>query len=95
MIGEHPVVLFGHAPVEATQTGLDVDQGNIKRVGGEGAAQRGVGIALHDDRQRRVFGEGSLESPYCVTDLSGASRPTDAEVEVGVEKAELAEEHIG
>ena len=52
VVGDDAVVLLRHAPVEAAQPGLDVDQGNLQGIGRQRPAQSRVGVALHDHERR-------------------------------------------
>ena len=56
-ISEEPVDLFRHRPVEATQSGLDVDDGDAQLDGRERAGDGAVDISEHD-RRRRLRGHG-------------------------------------
>ena len=56
MVDDDAVALLGQRAVEGAQPGLDVDDGQVEARRGEGARERGVGVALdHDDVGREVL----------------------------------------
>ena len=62
MVGDHPVVLFGHGPVEAAQPGFEVHEWDVGGVGGQRAGDRGVGVAVDGHDGGRLGGEGGFEA---------------------------------
>ena len=49
VIGEHPVDLLGHRPVEAAKAGLDVGDLHAELGGDQRAGHRGVDVSDHED----------------------------------------------
>ncbi len=49
-IGDHAVDLFGHGPVEAPQSGLDVGDGDAQLGADDAAGERRVDVADDDDQ---------------------------------------------
>ncbi len=78
LVDQDAVVLLGHVPVPAAQPGLDVQQRQPARVGGQRAGQRRVGVALHHHGQRRPAGEQLVELREGGGDLRGTGLPADA-----------------
>ncbi len=76
LVGQHPVELLGHAPVEAPETGLHVGDAESQLRGRQGARERGVDIT-NDDQLVRPFGDQHrLEPRHDPSDLRrGAGRP--------------------
>ena len=69
-----------------------MDEGDAAGVGGEGAGQRGVRIAVHHDHLGRVGVEVLLEEKGGVTDLGAAPPATDLEMQRRCAEAELPQE---
>ena len=61
MVGQPPIVLFGHRPVEAAQPCLDVADRNVQLHRGERAGERRVHVARDDDEVRPELDEDALE----------------------------------
>jgi hypothetical protein len=73
VVDEDAVVLFWHVAVAAAQAGLDVDQGDVAGVGGQGPGEGGIGVSLDDD------GSWAVVSP-AVGELGGGGPDLDAAV---------------
>ncbi len=69
-----------------------MDEGDAAGVGGKGAGQRGVGVAVHDDHLGRVDVEVLLEAQRGVTDLGAPAPATDLEAQRRRTEAELPQE---
>ena len=99
-IGQHPVHLFGHGPVAAPQPRLDVRQqrpGSVRvlQLGrGEGARQRGVDVADHDDGRGPMLHQGGLEPLQHAAGLGAVRRRANRQRDVRRGKIQLPEEHV-
>ena len=72
VIGDDPVVLFGHRPVVAAEPALDVAEKDAAGIGRQGSGDDGVGVALDQDRPRGILGEVAVESLDAFSDLMAA-----------------------
>lgn len=95
VVRDHPVQFLGHAPVEASKSRLHMNDVRPGRHAGHGAGRRGRDVADDEDRIRFPFAEHWDERPDDLPGLRDAVARTDAEIEIGVRDAELAEEHVG
>ena len=59
VVGDDPVDLLGHPPIEAAQAGLDVRDGQPELGGDQRAGQRRVRVAVDQDGVRPTIGRGS------------------------------------
>ncbi|GAA5608349.1 hypothetical protein Sgri01_06713 [Streptomyces griseus] len=94
-VDDHPVVLLGHRTVVAAQPRLDVDQRDRPGVGHEGAGEGRVGVALDDDRERRLGGESLVERGQSRRDLHGSGLPAHTGQILRFGETQLVEEGAG
>ncbi|MCP2258534.1 hypothetical protein LX15_002232 [Streptoalloteichus tenebrarius] len=69
MVNEHTVVLFGHCPVEAAQTGFEVHEGCAGGVGGQCTSERRGGVSLNQYGVRFVQSEDLVKCGHQNTEL--------------------------
>ena len=88
VIAQHPVVLFRHGPVVASQARLDMHEGRLGGVGGQRSGQHRIGVSLHDHRPGRIVSEQAgqagggfpdLDSPWLPAHLQKVGRPGQIE----------------
>ena len=93
-VRQEPVDLLGHTPVEGTEPGLDVGDGDVKLHRREGGGQRGVHVAhdQHEVGQRGV--QDRLEAAHDLGGLDRVRARADAEVEVGGPDIQVLEEPL-
>ena len=95
MVGDQPVRLLGHAPVEAAQARLDVGERQVQLRRGERRCQRRVGVAVGQHEVRPALEHRGLERLQHARRLAAVAARADAEIEVGLRDAELGEEDVG
>ena len=92
VIGDDAVVLFGHAAIEAPEPGLDVNEGDLHRVGAQRSGGDGVGVALHHNRRRLDLAEELLEAGDGLGDLTGPRLASDRQLMVGIGQPQVVDE---
>ena len=95
VIGDDPVVLFGHGAVVATETPLNVAEEHVAGVGGDGARGHRIGVTLHDYRLGRILREVIVESLDAFSDLMASGGATDLEEQVGSREFHFPKERFG
>ena len=93
VVGHHAVDLFGHGAVERAQAGLEVGDADLQLGAHEGAGQRRVDVAGHDDPVGPPVGDHRLEGDHDPGRLLGVVGTAHVQVDVGVGESELVEEH--
>ncbi len=92
VVGQHPVDLLGHPPIEAAQPGLDVGDRQVEFGGRKGTGQGRVGVAEHE----HPVGLGTLQNGFDRLDhppgVLAVRSATDTEVVVGLRQPKVAEE---
>ena len=83
VIGDHPVVLFRHGPVMASEPTLDVADEYFPGIGGQRPGENGVGVSLDDDGPRRVLGEVGIQGLDSLSDLMASRGAPDLEKQSG------------
>jgi hypothetical protein len=94
MIGQDPIDLLGHAPVERTHACFDVGDGNVQLRRRKRAGQRRVGVAVDQHPRRPLLGEDPLDRLQHATGHGGVAESADAEMMAWRSKPELLEEHV-
>ncbi len=95
MVGDHAVVFLRHAPIETPESGFDVDEGDLGRIGSECTRGHGVRVTLHNYSEGTILREQFVETGRGPTDLGSPPLRADAHVHVGAWHAELVEEDPG
>ncbi len=93
-IRKHPIVLLGHAAIEAAQTALQMTDAHPHLVGRDGCGERAVHIAHHHHQVGPLFGDHRLEADHDVGHLRIRTARPDVQETIG-DQAELLEEHVG
>jgi len=91
VIGDHAVDLFGHRPVVGTHPRLDVNEREQQLLRDDGAGERAVRIAAHDDDVRRRGGDRIAEAPNHFGDLGTRAEGADPEVDVRLGNRKVGE----
>lgn len=92
MIGEHPVLLFGHRARVAAQTRLHMCDRDVELARRQRSRQGGVGIPVDQDAFRTFFQQHLFYAGEHPGGLPAVARGTDTEVDIGMRDAHLAEE---
>ena len=95
VVGEDPVVLLRHAPVEAAQARLEVGEGQVHLHRGDGGGQGRVRVAVDEDPVRSLFAEHGIEGGEHGAGLHAVAAGADAEVDVWGGDGEVLEERVG
>ena len=101
VVGDHPVGLLGHGPVERAQPGLHVDQegpGSVRvdRLGGhQGAGQGGVHVPHHHHGPGPLGQEDRLKGGHDPGGLAGVAARAHSQGVVGPGNLQLVEEDVG
>ena len=95
MVGDEPVDLLRHLPVEAAEAGFDVREGDVelrrRQRGGEG----GVRVAVRHDDIGAAAREDLFEAGQHLAGLAPVAPWPHAEIERGGGNRELVEEDVG
>ena len=95
VVRDDPVVLLGHSPVIAAETGFDVHDRYFTGICGERRRQDGVGVALDNHGCRPHLLEDPVECGHGEADLTPAGFAADLEEYLGLRQIELLEERVG
>ena len=93
-IGEEPVDLLRHGPIEAAEPRLHVSEPDPQLCRGESSGQRGVDVPHHKDEIGPRGSEHRLEAQHDLSDLGGGARSLDVEVYIRIWKLEVGEEGV-
>ena len=92
MVGDHAVDLLGHPPVERTQPGLDVRDGDAVLGSDQGGGKRRIRVAIDEDGIGSGIAQDRVEGDQHPRGLLGPRPSPDIEVMVRRRQPELAEE---
>ncbi len=95
VVGEHPVVLLGHPPVERAQARLEVRDRQVQLHRGQRAGERRVGVAVDQHPVRALLGQDRVEGGQHRAGLHAVAARPDAEVHVRRGDRQVGEEHVG
>ena len=95
MVGEHAIMLLGHGPVEAAQPGLDVRDRYSQLGRGQGARQRGIGVAVDQDPIRALHLQHFFDANQHLPGLPAVPARPDAELVIRLRDGQLFEEAVG
>ena len=95
VVGEHTVVLFRHPVVVAAQAGFEVRDRDLQLHRGKRPCERRVDVAGDDDHVGTSLEQHLLDPDESLRGLLAVRAGADAEEDVGLGQAELAEEDVG
>jgi hypothetical protein len=93
-VGEDPVDLLRHGPVEAPEPGLYVGHGDTELRAGEGAGQGRVDVTHHEDEVGPGAAERVCELTHHLGDLLHGAVRAHAEVQVRRRQLQVGEERL-
>ena len=94
MVGEHPVVLLGHPPVEGPQARLEMGDGQVQFHRGERAGEGRVGVAVDEGPVRPVGVEDALQRGEHAAGLDSVRPAAHSEVDIRVGDPQIGEEGL-
>ena len=98
MVGDDPVPLLGHRPVERAQPGLDVCQprapaaGVGRLAGHDSRGERRIGVAVHEHPVRPLCFDDRFEAQDHLRGLGAVRAAAHLEVDVGLGDLQITEE---
>ncbi len=95
VVGEDPVVLLGHAPVEGSEPRLEMGDGQVQLDRRERPGDGRVGVAVDDHPVRVLALQDRVERGQDPPGLYAMGAGPDAQVYRGVGDAEAGEKHVG
>jgi len=94
MVGEHAVVLLGHAPVERAQSRLEVCHGKVYFDGCHRGGKRGVGVPVNQNLVRHVLKKDRFQLRHHGARLLTVGPRANTQVDIGMGNAKVAEEGV-
>ena len=94
VVGEDPVHLLGHAPVEGAQARLHMGHRDVQLRRGERARQRGVGVPVDEDPVWPLGDQDLLDAGQHRPGHRAVEPAVDAQVEARPGDVQLLEEHL-
>ena len=95
VIGQDPVDLLGHGPIEGAQARLQVGDGHVELDGGQRPGQRGVRVPVDQDPVGAMGLDGLVHGREHRAGLHPVRPRADPEVDVRGRDPQVAEEDIG
>jgi hypothetical protein len=94
LVGQHPIDLFRHGPVETAQAGFHVDHLHALLGRHQGAGDGGIDVAHHQHRPRPLRVQHRFEGAHDLGGLHGMAGGTHLQIDVRPGNAELLEEAV-